>query len=154
MVLYELPVHVKFSCKTNTATVAVTFYNSIMWDCTNAASSWLSGIIDQRDYSWPRVFAADEDPLHFQHLRVSVESRFPIAAWSGPGFFRAWPRVASLIKPSKHPSSSEHPNVPIKRRNYGVCVIKAALSFPDRGSTVLIALEINQVPHTTNHRTY
>lgn len=69
-------------------------------------------------------------------------SRIP--AGRGTVSFKLAGSRAALIKSSRHPCLEQ--NVPIKRRNYRLCVIKAALSFPDRGSTVPIGLQINQIP--------
>lgn len=72
-----------------------------------------SYIIDQK-----RLFSGGS---HFQHLD------FP----HGRGFFRSVAaRSAPLIKPSKESVAFQARTFQLNGRNYGVCVIKAAVSFP------------------------
>lgn len=74
-----------------------------------------------------RLFSFRREGLHFQHLGL----RFFPCIGALRGFFRSVAaRSAPLIKPSKESVAFQARTFQLNGRNYGVCVIKAAVSFP------------------------
>lgn len=68
----------------------------------------------------------------FQAWRITLSTpRFAIFSMYLRGFFRSVAaRSALLIKPSKESVAFQARTFQLNGRNYGVCVIKAAVSFP------------------------